>query len=197
MVRHAATLINIFQVGTGGKTRYERMRGNKYLGDIAEFGETVMWKKKAKGSTSWADKWGEGVFLGIREESGEMIIGIKEGVERTGTIKRLGGMDERWVMPNLDVVNKYPWEVEVVEERAKGVTIDGGGREEDQDTKEDASSRPKVYHAPITTRDIKKHGGTQGCQGCRKVLVEGKYGVHTDGCRIRFEEMGTARRPKV
>ena len=90
LVRHAAALINRFQVGSDGKTRYERMRGKKYLGDIAEFGETVMWKRNVRGSATWTDRWGEGAFLGIREESGELLIGNREGVRRIGTIQRLG-----------------------------------------------------------------------------------------------------------
>ena len=42
---------------------------------------------------------------------------------------------------------------------------------------------------PIQRRDILKYyAATEACEGCRRVIMEGRYGVHTDACRRRFEE---------
>lgn len=54
LIRHAATIINRVQIGSDGKTRYERMRGKKFIGDMFEFGESVMYKNSRAKHTGWS-----------------------------------------------------------------------------------------------------------------------------------------------
>ena len=72
MVRHAAASINRYQIGKDGKTAHRRLRGKEFNRMIAEFGECV-WYLKAKtlGKDKYESRWDDGVWLGIREESGE------------------------------------------------------------------------------------------------------------------------------
>ncbi len=81
MVAEAAESINRYQIGADGKTRRQRVTGKNWLGQVAEFGECVYYLKlKTKGIHTWEERWAEGIWLGIREESGELIICTSEGV---------------------------------------------------------------------------------------------------------------------
>ncbi len=44
----------------------------------------------------------EGIFLGIMEESQEVIVGTKEGVVKENSIRRNGSQEERWKAEMLD-----------------------------------------------------------------------------------------------
>ena len=90
VVECAAFLLNQYEVGHDGKTAYERLkgRGRKGLGSslVREFTWSM---KQAKGALGKLDsKWRDGVYFGIKEETGEIIIGDIEGVWKTRTIRR-------------------------------------------------------------------------------------------------------------
>ena len=53
-------------------------------------------KPKSKGIAKAQPRWENGVFLGVRDESGEYIIGTKEGAIKVRTIRRKGSEEERW-----------------------------------------------------------------------------------------------------
>ena len=90
LIEYAAVLLNRFEVGKDGKTAYERSKGrpSKTLG--VEFGEAVLWKRKPVGGAlgKFTCFWEDGVYLGVRASSGEMIIGDERGVWRTRTLQR-------------------------------------------------------------------------------------------------------------
>ena len=97
MVAEAAESINRFQIGPDGKTRRERVTGKKWHRQTAEFCETVHYMKlKTKGKYTWSERWSEGLWLGVREESGEIIIGTTECVVKARTFERIASHDERW-----------------------------------------------------------------------------------------------------
>ena len=93
----ASYLLNRYEVARDGKTAYERCKGKKSKAPGIEFGEAILWKKKkSSGAMGKLDcTWEEGVFLGIRGRSGEMIIGDGEGVKKTRNIRRRP-TGERW-----------------------------------------------------------------------------------------------------
>ncbi len=55
-----------------------------------EFGEAILWKRRpvagqmAKLTSLWAD----GVYPGVKSTSGEIVVGTKEGVWETRTVRR-------------------------------------------------------------------------------------------------------------
>ena len=62
-----------------------------------EFGEAIMFlRAKSVGRDKFDSRWEDGIWLGIREESGENIIGTKDGVLKARTIKRRPTKEERW-----------------------------------------------------------------------------------------------------
>ena len=56
---------------------------------MVEFGEEIMFlRAKSVGKDKFDSRWEKGIWLGIREESGENIIGTKDGVLKARSIKR-------------------------------------------------------------------------------------------------------------
>ena len=50
---------------------------------MTEFGECVWYlRPRTKGAIGIKGRWSEGIWLGIREETGENMIGTREGIRR-------------------------------------------------------------------------------------------------------------------
>ena len=75
LVPHSAATLNRYVVGTDGKTARQRLRGRGFRTPVAEFGECVWYlRPKSAGKDKLNTRWGEGVWLGVKEESGETLI---------------------------------------------------------------------------------------------------------------------------
>jgi hypothetical protein len=81
LVEFAAVLVNRYEVGHDGKTAYERLRGKKSKLLGLEFGERLNYKRNRSGNklAKLDCMWEDGMFLGYRSNSGEIIIGTEEG----------------------------------------------------------------------------------------------------------------------
>ena len=76
LVMHAAQTINRYHVHADGRTNYQRWKGKPFRRDIAEFGEAVMYLKAGtKGVHKFNNRWEGGIWLGVKSESGETVIG--------------------------------------------------------------------------------------------------------------------------
>jgi len=53
-------------------------------------------------------KWKDGVYLGVRAASGEVIVGLEEGVFRTRTVKRKP-VESRCLQLNSSLIGGVPW----------------------------------------------------------------------------------------
>ena len=72
MVSNAANSINRFQVGTDGKTSYERWKGKRFTKVIAEFGGCIQGLLLGSvGTEKRATRWIDGIYLGVRDETAE------------------------------------------------------------------------------------------------------------------------------
>ena len=102
IVKHAAATINRFSVGEDGFTAHRRLRGRNFKKEITEIGESI-WclKPKSKGRAKLRSRWFSGIWLGIREEAGEVIVGTDKGVIKVRTIRRKGSDSERWDLTQL------------------------------------------------------------------------------------------------
>ncbi len=89
LVEYGTWLLNRLEVGKDGRTAYERSKGKKARLLGYEFGEGVLWKgAKAKGDRRKLELLEDGIFLGMQATTGEMIVGTKEGVHRTRSLKK-------------------------------------------------------------------------------------------------------------
>ena len=90
LCEYGALLLNRCEVGRDGKTSYERCKGKsaKLMG--IEFGEEILWRRKPLGNhlAKLACLWENGVFLGVKATSGELVVGDAKGVWTSRTIHR-------------------------------------------------------------------------------------------------------------
>ena len=72
LAEYAGYLLNRLEVGQDGKTAYERTKGKAASVLGIEFGEKLLWKKKAGQKMDKVNsKWEYGIFAGVRPKSGE------------------------------------------------------------------------------------------------------------------------------
>jgi hypothetical protein len=108
---HAASTINRVRKDSEGMTAYRRWKGREFKRDIAEFGECVWYLRSAsQGKDKFDVRWGEGVWLGVRDDSGEVIIGTIDGVIKSRDFRRKPIEKERWNKYRFNEFKRVPWE---------------------------------------------------------------------------------------
>ena len=108
LAEYAAHLVNRLEVGKDGKTAYERSRGKRATVIAVEFGERLLWRVRRVGKQEKMNaRWDYGVFVGIRPESGEVLVAVKEGIQAVRSVRRLPA-EERWGPGNKDMVRHVP-----------------------------------------------------------------------------------------
>ena len=187
MVEHAADLITKLQVGSDGKTAYERIKGKKFGREMVEFGEKVHFKENAKNdkNNKMEPRWGEGYFLGMRWRTGEAAIGKADGVIRASTIRRVGA-HRRWDKEGLNQVKGWPWKRKPDEDEGpvnlRVRWLEDGEVPRGPIGKEDT----RVNRMRLSRADFIKHGFTEGCIGCRALLSGTGQRGHNERCRQRM-----------
>ena len=80
---------------------------------LCEFAECVHYRipKRLIGPdlNKWDDRWGSGIFLGIRPISNEVYVGTKDGILKCRTIRRKAP-DARWNIELLNSIKGLPWD---------------------------------------------------------------------------------------
>ena len=194
MVGYSSFLLNRFEVGSDGKTSYERLKGKRAKTNGLEFCEGLLFKMKAKreGIGKLASVWEDGVYLGIRAVSGEVIVGTSEGVWRTRTIRRKP-METRWDPDNSLKVGGVPWKTSADDEGdgmvPKGV-IKLEAKQMEKDGEDKVRATPVVPRAfAIRQADLVKHGFTEDCAGCKAMIRGMNHQKHSEACRERMTKL--------
>ena len=111
MLRHASATRFRESKGQDGFTAYRRIKGREFKRELVSFGECVWYMKpKSKHKKKGDYSWDEGIWLGIRDESGEYIIGTKDGVIKVRSVRRRGSHEDRWNAEELMEMKGLPWE---------------------------------------------------------------------------------------
>ena len=64
MVRHAAQVVNRYQMGSDGKTAYRRLKGRDFRRDVPELGQRILYlKAESVGIDKATSRWDSGIFL--------------------------------------------------------------------------------------------------------------------------------------
>ena len=198
LVEYAAVLLNRGQVGSDGKTAYERLKGKKASLPGLQFGERILWKSNVpsyKRKDKMDSDWNEGVFLGQRTVSGEYLVGSTLGVFRPRTVRKVP-LEQRWV-DNLSLVSCLPWKHNSRHEAGDEVLL-----AEEPPTPslvpESTPLPPRTIEEP-SMRDIRQFyvhqpdvdpagggiGFTDGCKGCRAIVFGTTRTGHDNHCRHR------------
>ena len=59
----------------------------------------------------WDDRWGKGIFLGVRPTSNELYVGTPPGVVKCRTLRRRVESD-RWGLEAPESFRGVPWDME-------------------------------------------------------------------------------------
>ena len=155
--------------------------GRKSKRGVAYVGECV-WALNpgSKGKTGMSSRWSDGIWIGMKEDTGEHLIGTKEGVIKARTIRRKGSREERWNRARLAEIRGLPWNPmkRDLEEERKEVMMDMPGQEEPvqeeplvENRKEPGAIERRSFQIKVS--DIRRSGATPGCAGC-KCTPQGK-----------------------
>ena len=130
--------------------------------------------------------WEDGVYLGVRGQSGELIVSDQKGVWKTRTVQRKP-FEDRWPGTGHEMIIKVPWaeeEGEKADETEKLVTEMTEGEKEAEKHVEPEDKVPARFY--IRKMDLEKHGYTANCPGCKAVLRGTTKQKHSEACRARF-----------
>ena len=159
--------------GKAGYERPERLRGKKPSVFGLEFGEKCFYQfkggpKKAK----MRPRYGEGIFIGVRRRSNQLMICTPGGIVLSRDAKRMP-IEDRWVEDCLGWVQWAPWRQYRAHKDADGGLLEGVPAEERH--KEISKQKIQiVVHTRIQSprefrieeHDIELFGFTRGCAGC-------------------------------
>jgi hypothetical protein len=184
LVEWVGSMMSRAEVGADGKTGYERSKGKVAKLPGMEFGEGVMWKRRRAGGPlgKLSCMWDDGIYLGVKGTTGEMIVGNKEGVWRTRTVRRKT-LQERWTRENLEMIGGVPWQMgeQEGEDLKMEITI------MDKDYKEKMAGETEAERVPrrmfIRKEDVEVHGYTVRCPGCVSILRGTARQEHSAECR--------------
>ena len=111
IIKHASAMKNRLHVGKDGMTAVRRLKGRNFSKPICEIGECIWYcKSKTAGKNKARSRWESGIWLGIRDESGEVIVGTSSGVVKCRSVRRKPTHEERWNRVQLDEMLGTPWE---------------------------------------------------------------------------------------
>ena len=151
-------------------TAYRRLRGKDHEVKVAEFGECILYMTPGiTGKDKLDARWRKGVWLGIRDRSGEIIVGTAGGCIKVRSIRRRPE-GERWNKEGWHGMRGVPWEAvpghpdrelksKVLLPRAAPV----------QGPEVEAREQP-VRRMYIQRRDVAKYGATAVCEGCKAAV---------------------------
>ena len=109
MAEYASYLMNRLEVGKDGKTAYERTKGKAATVLGIEFGEKLVWRKKAGQKMNKINsKWDYGIFVGVRQKSGEFWVANESGIHKARSVRRIAVQD-RWTQDSVKWVKYVPW----------------------------------------------------------------------------------------
>ena len=158
---------------TTGRTAYERNKGKKAKVLGMEFGEAILWKRRPVGGAlgKLSCLWEDGLYVGIRGQSGELIVSDREGVWRTRTVQRKP-IEDRWPEGAYEMIQTTPWtdaeEDEMQAETEKFVTEMTEAEKEAEKQVELEDKIPARFY--IRKVDLEKNGYTANCPECRAAL---------------------------
>ena len=177
-------------VGDDGRTPYERRKGRKFKRELPELGECVRYiRPESVGQDKANSRWEDGVYVGLRIESGELFVMTAEGVIKIRSYCRKPE-DERWKKEDLESGRGLPWEPIPgrgriqVKSRVKFMEASGEKIREPFEWEE-----PKRRGIYISREDVKDtYGAVEGCRGCQAALRGEEPRAHNARCRAMKEK---------
>lgn len=205
-VKWAGDVMTRYALNASGRTAIQEIRGTKSYRSIAKFGEKIFYmplKLANRLPGKMDDRVQEGIFLGMRLKSDEIIVGTAKGAVKARTIKRLPE-DQQW---NRDFARKMQGTPqrpdpavksdrltsvisEHIERADEGLEEAERGQqdveEEVERKKTESRPEPMARRMYVKKSDVERYGKTDNCPGCIG-LTQGKQVTHSQDCRERMK----------
>ena len=183
LIMHAGETLSHHQVGQDGKVAFQRLKGRKMRRHLAEFGERVMWQPLDQlKAGSMEPRFLEGVWLGIRPQSSEVIVGTNKGVFKTRTFRRIPE-NERWSSESITNVTGTPWKPTEFDDSDKLKIRIPGPEEPPVDDPHVRGEDGQPRNFMIYKRDLERYGYTPQCPGCYAAKHNKAHKSHNHQCR--------------
>jgi hypothetical protein len=196
LVKYVSILLNKMEIGHDGKTAEQRTRGRKSTVLGLEFGEKALFKKKIE--TNYMEKilprWDYGVFLGIKQVSGELKIMGQGGLKIVRSARRIP-VEERWDEKALEWVKVVPWNLGAQGKKSDGeipeAVLRGPAREFTLEEMDTVKTRPTRAYPTLQMRQehFDKYGYTHGYPGCSSRLRGLARQSHNPSCKERMSKL--------
>ena len=195
LVEYSSTLLNLFQVGSDGLTPYHRLKGKPWKIDLPSFGECIEFKKRT--STKLESRWESGLYLGVKTNTTERIVGNLSGIFIVQSVRRKPE-EERWNPDLVKGMKGTPWDPNPGQESGgnSGGTL-GMPIFLEPECPEVPRVAPETFEKQAQSRkhyimksDLDKYGYTPSCPACsetRAGLARTGGVFHSPECRARIE----------
>ena len=193
--RYASSTRMYYKKGNDGRTGYYRLKGREFNKRVPDFAECIWYlKPKSKGRNKAEYRWSEGVWVGVREESGEHIVLTEQGAIKCRAIRRRA-VEDAWNWEEFTKVKGTPWEPVPGQPNSDlRIRVSDGMRDQPIVHQGVGPGRDFVRRAfRIEKDDVRNHGPTPSCGGCRAAIAGGVARNHTAACRTRFEDIFITR----
>ena len=172
------------------------MKGRAFRTPVTEWGECVLYcRLDSAGENKFDSRWEEGVWLGVKDNTGEAIIGTDKGIVKARDWKHQATHQVRWNVEVILNVKGTPWEPVLGSNRLEllpQIHIPSDAI----DVMPTPAEPPGVItrRMPIFKRDVMRIGPTPGCNGCMAAMADSSYARdHSAECRKRHEKDALAR----
>ena len=125
-----------------------------------------------------------GVWLGVRPQTSEVIVGTDNGVFKARSVRRLPD-SEKWCAETLKNITGTPWKPSDYDDSDKiRVRMPEPVVLEPEAITRGGDVEPRRFK--IEKRDLEKYGHTRHCPGCYASLNKKGHKPHTVQCRARM-----------
>ncbi len=191
LAARAAGMINRLKVDVTGRTAHSKWKCKDFKRDVAEFGEAILYLElDSVGKNKYEPRWHDGIFLGARDKTGEILVGTDHGMVKARDSKRKLAGQGRWNKERALAIIGVPWEP--TPGRMGDIEVRPCVRVQDDEEPPQASLEstggPLAQRGRIYRSDAVREGPTPGCRGCRADILNEKVHGHTDKCRDRQSE---------
>ena len=101
-----------YKLGVDGKTPYERLKGKKFGKEMYQIGSCLHYMplvSKSSKLNKLQVRWQDGVFLGIKETTGEYLVGTSDGVVKARSLKEKPP-SEQYEWKYMETMVGLPWQ---------------------------------------------------------------------------------------
>ena len=192
LIQNAGEIISNFSVGPDGKVPFQRVRGRKMRRELVEFGEMVHWMPADQlHRGKFEARWHNGIWLGVRPQTSEVLIGTPQGVFKARSVKRMSE-SMRWNGEAVKAVKGTPWKPYLFSDSDKlRIRLPEATREktEGEQVPKPKEDDPAPKRFRIERRDLDKYGYTPHCPGCFSVKNNRPQRSHNEECRKRIARL--------